>query len=144
MINNLISQLFRRVEESHNIKEPEAFAALMVRIARADDEYLQSERDQIEQLLAERYNLSPFEAVNVRSKGEELELSSADVVRFTRNIKDALPPERRSEILEALWTVVLADSNRDPHEDAQMRLVSNLLGVSDIEHAKARIRADRR
>jgi len=61
-------------------------------------------------------------------------------VRFTRAIKDAVPYERRLEVIEALWQVVLADGSRSDEEDALLRLVSNLLGVTDTDSAMARQR----
>jgi uncharacterized tellurite resistance protein B-like protein len=61
-------------------------------------------------------------------------------VRFTRAIKDAVAYEDRLAVIEALWTVVLADGQRAQEEDALLRLVSNLLGVSDRDSALARQR----
>ena len=43
-------------------------------------------------------------------------------------------------MIEALWEVVLADGERAKEEDALLRLVSNLLGVTDQESARARQR----
>jgi uncharacterized tellurite resistance protein B-like protein len=44
------------------------------------------------------------------------------------------------EILQALWAVALADGNRDADEDALIRLVTRLLGISDKDSAIARQR----
>ena len=46
----------------------------------------------------------------------------------------------RLSVIEALWKIVLADGERDIEEDALMRLVANLLGISDFESASARKR----
>ncbi|MEE2816625.1 MAG: TerB family tellurite resistance protein, partial [Pseudomonadota bacterium] len=64
-------------------------------------------------------------------------------VRFTRAIKDAVPYENRMGVVEALWQVVLADGERDAAEDALLRLSTNLLGVSDVDSARARQRAEK-
>ena len=45
--------------------------------------------------------------------------------------------------MQAMWSVVLADGERDAAEDQMMRLVSNLLGLTDVDSALARQRADR-
>jgi uncharacterized tellurite resistance protein B-like protein len=45
-------------------------------------------------------------------------------------------------LLEALWTVVLTDGERDPHEDALMRKLAPLIAVSDRESAEARRRVE--
>ena len=44
--------------------------------------------------------------------------------------------------MEALWSVALADGLRDAHEDQILRMVSKLLGLSDIESSLARQRAE--
>lgn len=127
---------------------PEAdlsLAALLVRLARADDHYGADERVRIDRVLSARKGLSMEEAAALRASAEELESEAPDTVRFTRALKDAVPHEDRTELLEALWDVALADGSRDAEEDALIRLVANLLGVSDREsaHARQRIEAKR-
>ena len=73
-------------------------------------------------------------------RGEILEKEAPDTVRFTRAIKDAVPYVDRVGVIEALWQIALADGERDAEEDALLRLVVNLLGVSDVESAAARKR----
>ena len=52
--------------------------------------------------------------------------------------------EDREHIVEALWEIVLADGERDHHEDALMRMVAPMLGVNDRDSALARQRAQAR
>ena len=68
-----------------------ALTALLVRIARADEDYSESEATQIDKVLMDRYRLSPFEATALRREGETVEADAPDTVRFTRDIKDAVP-----------------------------------------------------
>ena len=122
---------------------PEAdlsLAALLVRLARADDHYGADERVRIDRVLSARKGLSMEEAAALRASAEELESEAPDTVRFTRALKDAVPHEDRTELMEALWEVALADGARDAEEDALIRLVANLLGVSDRDSAHARQR----
>ena len=115
-----------------------ALAALLVRLARADEVYSEVEMSRIDRILALRYGLSPFEAAGLRAKAELLEAEAPDTVRFTRALKDAVPHEDRMSLMEALWSVALADDDRDPREDAMMRQAADLLGVSDMDRAMAR------
>jgi len=117
-----------------------ALAALLVRIARSDNDYAQSEIDRIDRILAARYALSPFEATALRRQAEGLEAEAPDTVRFTRAIKDAVPYEDRLAVIGALWQVALADGDRDTQEDTLMRMVANLLGVTDRDSNIARQR----
>ncbi|TDE40138.1 TerB family tellurite resistance protein [Antarcticimicrobium sediminis] len=118
-----------------------ALTALLVRVARSDHDYAISERDRIDRVTSARYGLSPFEATGLRSRAETLESEAPDTVRFTRAIKDAVPYEDRRAVVEAAWSVVLADGERAQEEDALLRLVANLLGVNDRDSALARQRA---
>jgi uncharacterized tellurite resistance protein B-like protein len=118
-----------------------ALAAILVRAARADDDYAAAEKTAIDQALAHRYSLTPAEAAALRAAGEAAEAEAVDLVRFTRLIKQAVPVEDRHGIMEALWRVILADETRDPDEDALARQAAHLLGVADRDSAIARNRA---
>ncbi|WP_170455845.1 TerB family tellurite resistance protein [Ruegeria arenilitoris] len=118
-----------------------ALAALLVRLARSDDDYADTEMSRIDKVLAERYDLSPFEAAGLRAQAEDLEAEAPDTVRFTRAIKDAVPYDHRLGVVQALWSVALADGQRSQDEDSLLRLVVSLLGVSDVDSALARQKA---
>ncbi len=115
-----------------------ALTALLVRIARSDGEYAAAEVDQIDRIAARRYGLGPFEATALRRDAETLEAEAPDTVRFTRAIKDAVAYEDRRAVVQAAWSVVLADGARAEEENALMRLIASLLGVSDVDSALAR------
>lgn len=118
-----------------------ALTALLVRIARSDGDYSPAEIDRIDRIAAARFGLSPFEAAALRSDAETLETEAPDTVRFTRAIKDAVPYQDRRAVVEAAWSVVLADGTRAQEEDALLRLVASLLGVNDRDSALARQKA---
>lgn len=120
-----------------------ALSALMVRLARSDGDYAPEERARITAIIAGRYALDSAQAEALRRDAEVLETEAPDTVRFTRAIKDAVPHEARAAVIESLWQVVLADGTRDAHEDSLMRLVTNLLGLTDQESARARQRVER-
>lgn len=118
-----------------------ALAALMVRLARTDGDYAQVEISTIDRALSKLFDLEADAAIKLRLEAEELEPHAPDNVRFTRVIKDGIDYEERADVVEALWSVVLADGQRDHEEDGFMRLVANLLGVNDRDSAFARQRA---
>ena len=117
-----------------------ALTALLVRIARADGSYRDSEVARIDRVSAHRDGLSPAEAAALRGKAEALESEAPDTVRFTRAIKDAVAFEDRASVIEALWELALADGERDDEEDALIRMVANFLGINDRDSALARQR----
>lgn len=142
MIQSLLSRLLAPAPE--RLPEPDAriaLAALMVRVARADGRYDDAEIARIDQVLAERHGLSPFQAAALRTEAEALEASAPDTVRFTRALKAATDLEDRTAMMQALWSVALADNSRDAGEDSLLRMVADLLGLRDVDSALARQRA---
>jgi len=142
MFGDLLRQLLAPAPA--RLPEPDArlaLAALLVRVARSDGLYAAEEVERIERILTQRHGLSPFEAARLRSDAETLEGEAPDTVRFTRALKAAVPLEERTALLQALWAVALADGSRDAGEDQQLRLLTNLLGLTDVESGLARARA---
>jgi len=117
-----------------------ALGALLVRIARADGDYEAAEIEQIDAVLQSRYGLDRTAAQALRTQCELAEAEAPDTVRFTRAIKDTVAYEDREAVIESLWSVVLADGVRDQSEDALLRMVAPMLGVSDQDSHKARQR----
>lgn len=139
----MFSKLFsnKTPGQTGQIDEKQAMAALMVRIAKSDDDYAQAECERIDAILMILYHLSLEEASTLRNQAEKLEATAPDTVRFTRTIKEAVPYEKRFEVVRTLWQVVFADGERDHEEDALMRLLASLLGVNDRDSAIARRQA---
>ncbi len=141
MFGDFLRRLTAPQTEPLNIGDARlALAALLVRIARTDGVYSADEIIRIDQILSARYGLSQTEVAELRKQAEGLEAEAPDTVRFTRAIKDAVAHEDRIGVVEALWAIVLADGVRDDEEDAQLRLLANLLGISDRDSALARQR----
>ena len=117
-----------------------ALTALLVRVARSDNDYAPAERARIDQITQARYGLDTAAAQALRAEAETLETEAPDTVRFTRAIKDAVAYDDRLAVIEALWKVALADGGRADEENALLRLVTNLLGITDKDSALARQR----
>lgn len=117
-----------------------ALTGLLVRLAKSDGDYALAEQQRIVSIIQARYGLSGSDAQSLKLQAEELEKEAPDTVRFTRAIKDAVAYEDRIAVVEALWTVALADGERDDEEDALLRMVVSFLGVSDIDSNLARQR----
>lgn len=119
-----------------------ALAALLVCIARADGQYAPAEVARIDRLLAKRYGLGPDAAAALRGEAETLEAEAPDTVRFTRAIKDHVAYEDRIAVIEALWSIALADGQRDDEEDALLRMIAPMLGINDRDSNLARKRVE--
>lgn len=136
-----LKSLFRLQAAPRDEFPPEvAVAALLVEAGRADGRYGEAERQAVAHLLQDMLDLSPEAAADLRDRGEAAQAGAADLVRFTRVVKFALSEAERLALMEALWRLVLIDHHRDPHEDALLRRLPPLLGISDHDSAAARRR----
>ena len=141
----MFSDLIRRITapEPQILPDPDArlaLGAILVRLARTDGDYSTDEVAQIDQLLMHRYALPQAEAAALRAQCETLEAEAPDTVRFTRAIKEAVSYEDRVSVIKAMWAVVLADGVRDDEEDSMMRMTVSLLGVTDQDSHRARLK----
>jgi uncharacterized tellurite resistance protein B-like protein len=139
MIAKLLQRL--RGDETATLPADEArvaIAALLVIAAHADHDYADEEKAQIDRVLSARFGLDAAGATALRVEGEAAEAASLDLYKFTALIKAAIPHEERASVLEALWRVVLADGQREAHEDALMRRLADLLGLDSRDSAEAR------
>lgn len=119
-----------------------ALTALLVRIAKSDGDYATAEQAQIDAVLLHRYGLTPEAMTDLKRDAETLEAEAPDTVRFTRAIKEAVPYADRLGVIEALWSVVLADGKRSTEENALMRMVARFLGIEDMDSHLARKRVE--
>lgn len=135
----ILDVLFGGEEDKLNDEDEKiALAALCVRVAKSDNVYDTSEISSIDRELSQHFSLSIGDAEVLRVQAEKLEQEAPDTVRFTRAIKEKIELEKRREIVETLWKITLADGKREAEEDSLMRLISSLLGITDIESARAR------
>ena len=137
---NKLKKIFTAEKEVEDITSDNAIATILVRAAKTDNEYTESEQTLIDNLLSKKLNITLEEARILRIKGEGLEAEINDNVQLTRIIKQDIPYEEREMLIEQLWSVVLDDDYRTPEENKFMRVLTHLFGISDVNSAKARSR----
>ena len=135
---NKLKDIFSPETYEEGITSNSAIAAILVRAAKTDNEYTESEKKLIDHLLTNKLNISLEDARLLRLQGQELEMQINDNVQLTRIIKQDIPYEDRHQLIEQLWSIVLDDNNRTPEENKLMRVLTHLLGISDVNSAKAR------
>ena len=137
---NKLKEIFTAEKEVEDITSDNAIATILVRAAKTDNEYTESEQTLIDNLLSNQLNITLEEARILRIQGEGLEAEINDNVQLTRIIKQDIPHEEREMLIEQLWSVVLDDDYRTPEENKFMRVLTHLFGISDVNSAKARSR----
>ena len=95
------------------------------------------EEAEILRVLRTGFDLSEKASKALLAEAETLAENAVDHHRFTQVVK-TLPHDQRVAIMSDLWRVVLADGVKDAHEDALIRRLAPLLGLSDRDRALAR------
>jgi len=144
----LLNRLFRnaRTPKPQPLPEPDeklALGALMVRAALSDRNYEAVEIGRIDRLLSRLYGLRPIEAAKMRATAEKLEKQAPETGRFAHIIRETVSFEARTDALEALWEVVLADGEVDAAELRAIEEMREALGLSESDSARARETAER-
>lgn len=141
MIKEFLTRLLAQDALDSPLQDREAalaLTAIMLRVAHSDHFQSAEEIERIDRVLMSHYDLDAHEAQSLRLEAAKVEAEAPDTVRFTRELKARVPIEERLGLLVALWEVALSDGERDAHEDQLIRQVAALLGVSDVDSAKAR------
>ena len=100
---NKLKDIFSPETYEEGITSNSAIAAILVRAAKTDNEYTESEKKLIDHLLANNLNISQEDARLLRLQGQELEMEINDNVQLTRIIKQDIPYEDRHQLIEQLW-----------------------------------------
>ena len=120
-----------------------AAASLLVHAATIDSEFDALERNRIEWLCENRFDLTHDEAHSLIEAAERQAEESVQLLRFTRTIKDGFSYDERIHLIEMLWEVVYADEVVEAHEAMLMRRIAGLIYVDDRDSgiARSRVRA---
>ncbi|SEH58935.1 Uncharacterized conserved protein, tellurite resistance protein B (TerB) family [Paracoccus alkenifer] len=114
-----------------------AVAALLVRLARADNHYGELERARIDALLSLRQPLSPDEIADRRAAAEMVEAEVSDTRRLTAAIRTRIARDQCAGIMVALWDLARTDGAETPWEIATVDRIALLLGIGTADGAQA-------
>ena len=121
--------LFKDNQKDHNNNLYINIGALLIHVAKIDENYSEKEKEIIKKTLLELGLLD--EALdNIFKKSEEAEKNSNQILEFTKEIKNK-DEEFKVKIVEALWKIIYADNVSDMYEMSLMRRLTGLLYLDD-------------
>ena len=122
-------KLFNKGKNQDNSNLAIKLAALLIHVARIDENYSNKEKDIISKTLIElgedEKNLE-----NIFNKAEEIEKNSNQILEFTQQVKKMDLNTKRT-VLEFLWKIILSDNKSDVYESNLMRRICGLLYLPD-------------
>ncbi|MCF4164213.1 TerB family tellurite resistance protein [Zavarzinia compransoris] len=123
---------------------PFAAAVLLLEAAAQDDSVDDAELDTIQAILVRRFDLDPEGARTLLATAGKRQAESAQLLRFTRAVKDGMDEAGREQLIEWLWEVIYADGTEHAREANLMRRIAGLIYVEDAVSGAARKRVRRR
>ncbi|MBW2433890.1 MAG: TerB family tellurite resistance protein, partial [Deltaproteobacteria bacterium] len=90
-----------------------ATCALLVEIARIDEEFTEAEMETILSILNEKYGLSQEHADALITEAQKELEKSVDLWQFASLINDNYSNEEKIEVIETLWRIVYVDGKMD-------------------------------
>jgi len=119
---------------------PLAAAVLLLEVAHADGDFHAAEEELIGTLLKEHFSVSDELLHELLELAETARHDSSDLHQFTRDINKAFTQPEKEQIIEAVWGLVYADGRLDHFEEALMRQLGSLIGLSHRQLIDAKLR----
>lgn len=119
---------------------PLAAAVLLLEVAYSDGEFHQTEQELLGTLLMQHFGVSEASLADLLELAEETRRSSLDLHQFTREINQSFTQPEKEQIIEAIWQLVYADGRLDCYEEALMRQLGSLIGISHRQLIEAKLR----
>lgn len=119
-----------------------ATAALMIEMTRADFEVTDDERSAVDSVLRELFAISESEAKELAVLAESEVDNAACLFDFTRMVDQSFTQPQKQRVVEMLWRVAFADTQKDHHEEYLVRKIADLIHVSHEDFIKARHRVE--
>ena len=102
-------------------------AALLIHVAKIDDNYEDKEKEIIKKTLIE-LGAANSDIDKLLLDASVIEENSNQILNFTREVKNA-PESDKIRIIEALWKIIYSDNNADMYETNLMRRLAGLLYI---------------
>ena len=111
----------------NNDKSYSNIAALLIHVAKIDDNYEDKEKAIIKKTLIE-LGAASSNIDKLILDASVIEENSNQILNFTRDVKNA-PESYKVRIIESLWKIIYSDDNADMYETSLMRRLAGLLYI---------------
>ncbi len=106
-----------------------AHAVLMVEIIYADETVSEEEKNSIEKILEQKFQLQQKEIKDLLELAEEKKHEATDYYQFTSLLNEHYSQPQKVKLVEDLWALAYADNTLDKHEEHLIRRLADLLHV---------------
>ena len=119
---------------------PLAAAVLLLEIAHSDGHFSVEEEMLIQELLQQRFALDTEVCKELMQLADDVKNQSSDLHQFTSLVNRNFSQPEKEEIIEIFWQMAFADGHLDAHEEAMLRQLGSLIGLSHRQLIDAKIK----
>jgi uncharacterized tellurite resistance protein B-like protein len=141
LLKSLFAELPQQSEESSNHNVRLAAAALLIETARADFTESAVELSKLTQLLTTALELQAAQVKQLVDAAQERVEDATSLYEFTRVINEHCTPERKLQLISAMWAVAYADGDIDKYEEHLIRNVADLIYVPHSSYIQCKLAA---
>ena len=123
---------FFKNKEKDKVNDDKSYsniAALLIHVAKIDENYEDKEKEIIKKTLI-KLGASSSNIDKLISDASIIEENSNQILNFTREVKNA-PESDKIRIIKSLWKIIYSDDNADIYETNLMRRLAGLLYIDD-------------
>ncbi len=117
-----------------------ATCAILLEIAKSDEEFSEIEKDKIINILKRDFQLSDEDVRELIEAANKEIKENIDLWHFTNIINTNYSDEEKIRVMETVWRVIYADGKLDMNEDYLVHKLSNLLKLSHKQLIDAKIK----
>ena len=126
----MISFFKNKEKEKDTVNDDKSYsniAALLIHVAKIDENYEDKEKEIIRKTLIE-LGATISNIDKLITDASIIEENSNQILSFTREVKNA-PESDKIRIIESLWKIIYSDDNADMYETNLMRRLAGLLYI---------------
>ena len=128
----MISFFKNKEKDTNTLNDDRSYsniAALLIHVAKIDENYEDKEKEIIKKTLIE-LGAASSNVNKLISEASIIEENSNQILNFTREVKN-VPLSDKIRVVESLWKIIYSDDNADMYETSLMRRLAGLLYIDD-------------
>ena len=135
--------LLREKRETTSPEDEQRLAAavLLLEVARADFEQQPAEQAALRKGLAREFSVSEAALEVLLTQADARAKQSVSLFDFVQTLNRTMSPDQKRDLLKLLWEVAHADGRIDPHEEALLRRIADLLYLSHADFIRGKLAA---
>jgi len=127
-----------KTQELSSIDKAILISTLLVECARSDDNFTDTEKEQIKKILKNKLHLDSSEVEQCFETANESSEKSIEIYSLTKEIRDNFDKDEILFIFELLWKIILSDGVIDDFESSMMTKLTGLFHLTGKENAEAK------